>query len=148
MIEFSNPVRLRLLAGVTLLISALADVYAVRHHLPYQLGGHGSPAEVGRDWSGHGTALGPPLMPMLVLLVLLPLVGRRPSRLGAAAECAGVLVAFALVFGTIGEPSFRTVFTPSGFDAAQAAIRLALLVTALLLAGYCGVGLVRRRQVS
>jgi hypothetical protein len=148
-----RPVRISARTGMILialgleLVCVVADWYAVAHHLPYAAGGHGRAADVGRDWIANGTALGPPLAPMVLLAVALPGLAIR-RWWGTTADVAAVVVAAAMLFGTVAEPSTRSVFTPAHFDAAQAMIRIAVLGSTSLLGAFTGRDLVvkfRRR---
>jgi hypothetical protein len=60
------------------------------------------------------------------------------------ADAAVLLVALAMIVGTLGEPSARRVFEPGHLDAAQIAFRLAMLLTTGALAGWTAQDLIRR----
>lgn len=120
-------------AGAALIVvGALADVYSIAHHLPYAFGGHGNPDRVAQEWTANGTALGPPLMPLVVLVLFTPLAMAR-RWWGGVAELLLILVALAVLVGTLGEPTMRTVFEPGSIDVVQILFRLATLTTTLAL---------------
>lgn len=120
-------------AGAALVVvGALADVYSIHHHLPYAFGGHGDPKRVGQEWTSNGTALGPPLMPLVVLVLFTPVALSR-RWWGGVAEVLLSLVALAVLVGTLGEPTTRTVFEPGSIDAVQALFRVATLAATLAL---------------
>jgi hypothetical protein len=120
-------------AGTALVVvSALADVYSISHHLPYAFGGHGNPDRVGQEWTANGTALGPPLMPLVALVLFTPLAMAR-RWWGGVAELFLILVALAVLVGTLGEPTMRTVFEPGSIDVVQILFRLATLAATLAL---------------
>jgi uncharacterized membrane protein len=125
--------RIIVITGVTLIVvGALADVYSISHHLPYAFGGHGTPERVGQEWKANGTALGPPLMPLVVLVLFTPLATAR-RWWGGVAEVLLILVALAVLVGTLGEPTTRTVFEPGSIDVIQILFRLATLASTLTL---------------
>jgi uncharacterized membrane protein len=122
-------------AGVLLIVvGALADAYSISHHLPYEFGGHGHRDRVGQEWMASGTALGPPLMPLVLLVALIPVATMR-RWWGGAAEALLALVALAVLVGTLGEPSTRTVFEPGSLDVVQILFRLATVAATLALLG-------------
>jgi hypothetical protein len=121
--------RIAVVAGAALLVvGALADVYSVAHHLPYAFGGHGDPDKVGQEWAANGTALGPPLMPLVALALFVPLAAAR-RWWGGVAEVLLALVSLAVLVGTLGEPSTHTVFQPGSIDVVQILFRAASVVT-------------------
>jgi hypothetical protein len=125
------------------LVSAAANWYAIAHRLPYALGGHGSAKDVSQQWVANGTALGPPLAPMVALaLAAVVVAGRR--WWGAAGDVLALVVAFAMLMGTLGEPSTRLVFEPGHLDAAQIGFRLAMVVSTGLLGVFALGDLVMR----
>jgi hypothetical protein len=115
-----------------IVVGALADVYSISHHLPYAFGGHGNPNRVGQEWTANGTALGPPLMPLVILVLFTPLAMAR-RWWGGVAELFLILVALAVLVGTLGEPTTRTVFEPGSIDVVQILFRLATLAATLAL---------------
>jgi hypothetical protein len=125
--------RIVVVAGAALIvIGALADVYSIAHHLPYAFGGHGDPDRVRQEWTANGTALGPPLMPLIVLVLFTPLAIAR-QWWGGVAEVFLILVALAELVGTVGEPTMRTVFEPGSIDVVQILFRLTTLAATLTL---------------
>jgi hypothetical protein len=141
------PGRLRIAVFAVLLASTLANVYSIAHQLPYAVGGTGSPDHVAADWSAHGTALGPPAMPMVVLLLMIPFAGSR-RWWGRVTDVLGLLVALALLVGTAAEPSARAVVRPATFDAVQVLIRLGLVASAVVLGALCARHLLARNGAA
>lgn len=132
-------------ALAVLSVSAVADWYAVRHHLPFAFHGHGDVGREREQWMSNGTALGPPLAPMVLLALALPFAAAR-RWWGAAADVACLVVAAAMLLGTVGEPTTFSVFEPGSVDVPQAALRVLMIAGTGALAALAVVDLARRRR--
>lgn len=93
--------RLFLIAVAILVIEILATVLAVALDWPAQFGGVGTDA--GEEWASRGTAISPPLVPLILLGIAagLLLVRARAATLLASVVAAILGVLFAI--GSIGE---------------------------------------------
>jgi hypothetical protein len=65
-----RPTRLLVAAGLVLVVTGVGAAVSIAAGLPYEFGGRGDPTAVAADFvSGGGTALSPPLLPMVLLAV-------------------------------------------------------------------------------
>lgn len=92
-----------LIAAWTLVtVMVVGTVIAVAAGWPAQLGGAGEPDAVLSEFVTRGTALGPPLIPLVVFIGAV-LLSRRPGRARAVGLIASMLLALAFVVGAVGE---------------------------------------------
>ena len=106
----SSAGRLRLFAAALLVLNALATAIAVIFNLPAQFGGVGTDA--GDEFVTRGTAISAPLLPVVLLLIVVALAGRRDGSawIGIAAAYATALT---VGIGGLGEfLAEPTIHTP------------------------------------
>ena len=136
--------RALLATGVSwLVVASFAAGWSIYYHLPNGFAGHGSPAQVGRDFITSGTALAPPLIMMVILAGGLALAARR-SGWGTLGRILVGLVALVSIIGILGEPTFATGFESGHFDLAQDVQRIPGLGLSLALVLLTGQGFVRQ----
>jgi len=99
--------------GLFLSTQLLATLWAAVYKLPYEVGGHGTPDHVLRDFWSRGTALSAPA-PFLLAVGLLALVAGRRGRYGAAAAVAVIALMILGVVAGVVEPALRRALR-SGF---------------------------------
>jgi hypothetical protein len=99
-----------MLAAGLVAFALLGTALGVVASLPYQFGGVGDPARVAEDFVAKGTAVSPPLVALVILVVAMVIAAQRGlvGRLGS-----GALALLALVFlvATIGEIVGAGAFT-------------------------------------
>jgi hypothetical protein len=108
---------------------------------PAQFGGEGDPDAVASEFLTRGTALAPPLIPLL-LFVLCAFGARRDDRLGTIATIGAVLLAVAFVIGSLGE-----AFAPETPDVPRAALLASGVIGALFSLAVIVTGLARLREL-
>lgn len=69
---------------------------------PAQFGGRGNPDEVASEFLSRGTALAPPLGPLLLFAAFAALA-RRADRWGTAAIVGAMLLSIVFIVGSLGE---------------------------------------------
>lgn len=117
--------RLMLVSLALLAVMVLGALIAVSQGWPAQFGGGGDPDDVAGEAVTRGTALSPPLAPVVVFVVALLMAVRR-GVVGIARGVLLILVSLAFVVGGLGE----------AFAAPTADIpRAALIVSGLLAVG-------------
>lgn len=126
--------RLRLLAVGILLLNVVATVVAIAVNLPSQFGIVGTDAS--DEFLSSGTAISAPLLPVLLLLLVVLLAGRR-DRWAWAGIAAAYLTAATVAIGGVGEMVAQpTADTPGwvlvGAGVAWIVIAAALAVQATL----------------
>ncbi len=98
------------------LVSAgLGTLLAIREDLPAEFGGFLHGKDVRMDFvAGAGTALSPPLilLVVLVMFIVFLFIGNRLGKVGAAGLA---VLGGCFLFGQLGEPVLWQQFTPSGF---------------------------------
>lgn len=116
-----------LAAGCWLVVAVAGTVVGLLERWPAQFGGAGSPAHVGAELMGKGTALSPPIF-MIALMVLALGLARMP-----AARTAGmVLAALVGLVGVVG--AFGEVVAAATPDVPRDVQYLGLVGVALSLA--------------
>ena len=132
----SRPRTAQLLMRVCLLSAALllaATVVSVVAGWPAQFGGAGHPDAVATEFLTRGTALSPPLLP-LVLFVAMALLSPRRGVTGVTATVVLMLLGVVFVIGGVGEAAApATPYVPAVALTASgsAAVLLGLAVLAL-----------------
>lgn len=114
--------RLVPLAIVLFVLQAIGTVIAIARKLPYEVGGHGDPDNVARDFlMGGGTALSGPFI-VLLILALLVVLARRRDRWGTLALVGVVILGtMAAVFGAQ-EPIVGRMLQASPFGLFEAIV--------------------------
>src|SRR5438270_10466379 len=114
-----------LLILATIIIDLLVSFV---YELPYEFGGQGDPNNMAGDFVAHGTALAPPLVPIILLMVFAFLA---PSRRwwGTLSVVGLILLEVLFTVGQLGES-----FVPGNFAGFGAAGIGALRVVGILLA--------------
>ncbi len=91
---------LRWFAAIVLVLNVLATVVAIVVNWPSQFGIVGTDA--GSEFLTSGTAISAPLLPVVLLLVVVVLAGRR-DRWGWLGIAAGYLAGVSVAIGGVGE---------------------------------------------
>jgi hypothetical protein len=122
--------RLVSVAALALAVWIVGTVIAVVARWPAQFGGPGNPDNVAGEFFGRGTALSPPLAPMVTLVVFVLLAPSRRwwGTLGVAGLC---LLAVLTLIGSLGE-----AFAPATPDVPRT-----VLVTSGVVGGILSVAL-------
>jgi len=111
--------------------NVLGTMFALQHNLVGDFGGWLNGQDVLRDFLGFkGTALSAPLPFMLIQLGLTILV-LRPSRSGRIGVGGLLFVGALYTIAQLGEPIVLRVWSPSGFDPAQASILFVNVASAI-----------------
>jgi len=118
--------RFLLVCGLLLLLMVIGSVVSIAAGWPAQFGGRGDPNEVASEFLSRGTALAPPLVP-LVLFVIFVAVARRGDRWGTAAVIGTMLLSIIFIIGSLGE-----AFADSTPDVPRAALVISGVVGTLL----------------
>lgn len=126
-----------MLATLLLVVMLTGAVVAVAAGWPAQFGGRGDPSNVAGEALTRGTALPPPVAPVLVYIVAL-VAALRPGRIGTAGTALLILVSAVFVVGGLGE-----AFAPATPDVPRLALVVSGLLAVLLGAGVI-VAAVRR----
>jgi hypothetical protein len=131
--------------SVLILITFIIDlVVSIVYKLPYEFGGHGDPNTVAEDFVAHGTALAPPLVPIILLVVFAILA---PSRRwwGTLAVVGLIILGVVFIIGGLGES-----FVPGDFSGIGAigigALRAVGLLLALLMVLFGVLDLMKRQR--
>jgi hypothetical protein len=112
---------------MTLLVLMLVGtVVAVIQGWPAQFGGGGNPDDVGGEALTRGTALSPPLAPMVAFAVALVL-SVRGGIVGVVGTVLLILVSLLFVVGGLGE-----AFAPSTADVPRGVLALSGLLAVML----------------
>lgn len=117
------------LASLLILLTIVVDlVVSFVYKLPYEFGGHGDPNNMAADFVAHGTALAPPLVPIILLVVFTILA---PSRRwwGTLSVVGLILLGVLFAVGQLGES-----FVPGGFTGSGAVAIGILRVVGIFLA--------------
>ena len=104
---------LRLVAILILVLSVIGAVLAISEGLPAEFGGRGDPDNVAGEFLTRGTAMSPPLVPMIVLAALLAISLSR-AWWGTLALIGMGIVGVLFAVGGLGEPN-----NPAGSDLPQ-----------------------------
>jgi len=105
--------RLRLVALFLLGVMVVSTIVAIINKLPYEVGGTGDPNTVAADFITRGTAISPPLLILLVLLLCAGLTLRRDWI--ATVGVVGIILigVLALVAGLQEPIVWRTLQAPA-----------------------------------
>lgn len=134
--------RLVLVSLLNLATIVIGLVVSFAYKLPYEFGGHGDPNKMAEDFVAHGTALAPPLVPIILLIAFTILA---PSRKwwGTLSVIGLILLGVLFSIGQLGES-----FVPgglTGFGAvAIGALRLAGILLAVSMVVFGALELVSR----
>lgn len=101
---------------VLLVVMVVGVIVSIGAGWPAQFGGQGDPDAVTSEFFTRGTALAPPLIP-LVLFALCAFGARRDDRWATIATIGAVLLAVVFVIGSLGE-----AFTSDTPDVRRAAL--------------------------
>lgn len=94
--------RLRSLCVLLLALTVVGTVVAIGAEWPAQFGGRGDPNDVPSEFLTRGTALSPPLAPMILFAVGTALLVRR-DRWGVVGLVLTTLLSAVFVIGSVGE---------------------------------------------
>ena len=102
--------------------NVLGTILALQHNLVGDFGGWLNGQDVLRDFLGFkGTALSAPL-PFMLIQLGLTLLALRPGRSGRIGVGGLTFVGALYTIAQLGEPIVLQVWSPSGFDPAQAVV--------------------------
>lgn len=126
--------RLAVVAAIVLVVNVVATVVAVAVNWPAQFGGVGTDA--GGEFITRGTAISAPLLPVVLLLIVVGLAGRRDVW-GWVGIVAAYLTAAVVLIGGVGEllaeatpDTPKPVLVAAGIAWAVVAVVLSVLATA------------------
>ena len=128
----NNSLKWLVLASVTNLVgNVLGTILALQHNLTGDFGGWLNGHDILRDFlTFKGTALSAPLPFMLIQLGLTILV-LRPGRSGRIGVGGLLFVGALYTIAQLGEPIVLRVWSPGGFDPAQAVVLFVNVATAI-----------------
>lgn len=133
--------RLRVFTLALLVLNVLATIVAVVVNLPAQFGGVGTDA--GEELLTRGTAISAPLLPVVLMLLVVVLAGRR-DRWSWVGVGLAYLTAALVGIGGIGEMAAE--LTPDTSDAVLTVSGIAWLVISAVLVALATAATVRRRR--
>lgn len=108
--------RLLLACGVLLVLFVFGTIVAIVAQWPAQFGGAGDPDEVATEFLSRGTALSPPLAP-IVLFAVFTALAIRHNGWGTAGVVGVMLLSIVFIIGSLGE-----AFAPSTPDVPSSAL--------------------------
>ena len=119
----TNSLKWLVLASVTNLVgNVLGTILALQHNLTGDFGGWLNGQNILRDFlTFKGTALSAPL-PFLLIQLGLTILALRPGRSGRIGVGGLLFVGALYTIAQLGEPIVLRVWSPSGFDPAQAVV--------------------------
>ena len=119
----NHPLKWLVLASLTNLVgNVLGTMLALQYNLTGDFGGWLNGQDVLRDFLGFkGTALSAPL-PFLLIQLGLTILALRPGRSGRIGVGGLTFVGAIYTIGQLGEPIVFQVWSPGGFDPAQAVV--------------------------
>lgn len=134
-----------ILVSLLILATIVIDlVVSFVYKLPYEFGGHGDPNSMAGDFVAHGTALAPPLVPIILLIAFTFLASSR-RWWGTLSVFGLILLGMLFTIGQLGESFVPGNFT--GFGAAGiGALRVAGIILAVLMVVFGTLELVGRMQ--
>lgn len=134
--------RQRFLTSCTVLFAVMVVgvIISIGAGWPAQFGGQGDPDAVASEFLTRGTALAPPLIP-LVLFALFAFGAQRDDRWGTIATIGAVLLAVVFVIGSLGE-----AFASETPDVPRAALLASGVIGALLSLTVIATGVAHWRE--
>ena len=119
----TNSLKWLVLASLASLVgNGFGTMLALQHNLVGDFGGWLNGQDVLRDFLGFkGTALSAPL-PFMLIQLGLTMLALRPGRSGRIGAGGLIFVGAIYTVGQLGEPIVLRVWSPSGFDPAQAVV--------------------------
>lgn len=134
--------RQRFLMSCTVLVVVMVvgAIVSIAAGWPAQFGGQGDPEAVASEFLTRGTALAPPLIP-LVLFALCAFGARRDGRWTMVATIGAVLLAVVFVIGSLGE-----AFASETPDVPRAALLASGVIGALLSLTVIATGFAHLRE--
>ena len=119
----NHPLKWLMLASLTNLVgNSLGTMLALQHNLVGDFGGWLNGQDVLRDFLGFkGTALSAPL-PFMLIQLGLTILALRPGSSGRIGVGGLTFVGAIYTIGQLGEPIVFQVWSPGGFDPAQAVV--------------------------
>jgi len=128
----TNSLKWLVLASLTNLVgNVLGTMLALQYNLTGDFGGWLNGQDVLRDFlTFKGTALSAPLPFLLIQLVLTGLA-LRPARVGAIGVIGLTFVGAFYTIAQLGEPIVLRVWSPGGFDPAQAVVLFVNVASAI-----------------
>lgn len=119
----NHPLKWLVLASLTNLVgNSLGTMLALQHNLVGDFGGWLNGQDVLRDFLGFkGTALSAPL-PFMLIQLGLTILALRPGSSGRIGVGGLTFVGAIYTIGQLGEPIVFQVWSPGGFDPAQAVV--------------------------
>jgi len=128
----NHPLKWLVLASLTNLVgNGLGTMLALQHNLTGDFGGWLNGQDVLRDFLGFkGTALSAPL-PFMLIQLGLTILALRPGRSGRVGVGGLLFVGAIYTIAQLGEPIVLRVWSPSGFDPAQAVVLFVNVASAI-----------------
>ena len=128
----TNSLKWLVLASLTNLVgNVLGTMLALQHNLTAGFGGFIRSQDVLRDFlTTTGTALSAPL-PFLLIQLGLTILALRPGRSGRIGVGGLTFVGAFYTIAQLGEPIVLRVWSPSGFDPAQATVLFVNVVSSI-----------------
>jgi hypothetical protein len=90
------------LAVALIAYAMVGTVIGVAARLPYQFGGVGDPARIAEDFVARGTAVSPPLVALMILVVAIIIAAQR-GRVGRIGSSLLAVLAAIFLVPTLGE---------------------------------------------
>ena len=125
---------------VLLVVMVVGAIVSIVAGWPAQFGGEGDPDAVASEFLTRGTALAPPLIPLL-LFALCAFGARRDDRWAMIATIGAVLLAVVFVIGSLGE-----AFASPTPDVPRAALLTSGVIGALLSLSVIATGVAHLRE--
>lgn len=126
--------RFLLVCGLLLVLMVVGAVVSIAAGWPAQFGGQGDPDDVASEFLSRGTALAPPLVPLLLFAIFVALA-RRGDRWGTAGVTGTMLLSIVFIIGSLGE-----AFAGSTPDVPRAALVTSGIVGTLVSAAVLATG--------
>jgi len=128
----NHPLKWLVLASLANLVgNSLGTMLALQHNLVADFGGWLNGQDVLRDFLGFkGTALSAPL-PFMLIQLGLTILALRPGRSGRIGAGGLTFVGAIYTIGQLGEPIVLQVWSPGGFDPAQAVVLFVNVASAI-----------------
>ena len=128
----NHPLKWLVLASLANLVgNSLGTMLALQHNLVADFGGWLNGQDVLRDFLGFkGTALSAPL-PFMLIQLGLTILALRPGRSGRIGVGGLTFVGAIYTIGQLGEPIVLQVWSPGGFDPAQAVVLFVNVASAI-----------------
>jgi uncharacterized membrane protein YhaH (DUF805 family) len=126
--------RFLFVCGLLVIVMVVGAAVSIAAEWPAQFGGQGDPDEVAAEFLSRGTALAPPVAPLLLFAICAALASRR-DRWGTTAVVGAMLLSVVFIIGSLGE-----AFAEPTPDVPRAALITSGVVGALLSSAVLATG--------